>query len=615
MLGAYSTPLALLGGSPLRIAVGMGTCGKAAGAERVLKACAAACGDVQVAAVGCRGMCWAEPLVCLIGRDGEERWYANVEEADVASIATMAKHAALVGLGKTEDSLADKRLPQPEEMGFTSHQVRRVMSDCGIVDPTSIEEYRLCGGFSALDMALEEMDPEDVIALVSESGLRGRGGAGFPTGKKWRAVFEASRKRTMEPFVVVNADEGDPGAYMDRALLESDPFLVIEGVMICAFAIGARKGYLFIRSEYREAVKSANSAVMSLRRQGILGDRFDIAVVESAGAYLCGEETALISVLENRPPYPARRPPYPAERGIFGHPTCVNNVETFANIPGIVIEGPVGFKSAGTSESPGTKVFSLSGSIERCGLVEVGLGTPIDVVVKEIGGAGDYKAVQVGGPSGIVLPASEGKRPLAYEDLGEVGGFMGSGGVVVLDDRRCVVETVRYFMEFNAQESCGRCEACREGTLQCEQLLSRITAGEGVPADLARLEDIARDMEDHALCGLGRAAAHPLLSALHHFREEFESHLAGSCPALSCNALLRFRIDQDKCQGERCCLLTCPGNAIRGGFGKPGRIVERLCQHCWSCALTCPYGAVVVESGARFGSSGELGFSGVGRGS
>lgn len=586
-----------------RITVGMGTCGQAAGARTVLAALNSAVDNMGISAdvitVGCRGLCFAEPLVELMLPDGPAYSWGNVDSSLAAAIAGGLRgfqedgtHSSLLGVRYGAASLESLLL----DTAFDELQSRRVMENCGKIDPFSVEEYLACGGYSALETVLSDASPEAVVEAVASSGLRGRGGAGFPTGRKWQAMRDAIES---ERFFIVNADEGDPGAYMDRGLLESDPHRVLEGLIIASYATGCSKAYFFIRAEYPLAVRTVEKAIRDAYREGLLGKRIfgsefslDVGIVRGAGAFLCGESTAMVNVLEGGECTTRPKPPHLVEKGLWGKPTCINNVETLANIPLIIARGSTWFRSVGTSDSPGTKIFSLTGAVGRGGLIEVPLGSTLESVVFEIGKASNPKAVQIGGPSGTILPVSLKNLQISYEGLDSVDGMMGSGGFVVIGNDRCVVETAKYLVAFSEKASCKKCHACREALRECAAILERICAGEGCEEDLIRLEELSLKTRSSKLCGLGRTALNPVLSSLRHFHEEYQAHLRGECPGLTCEKLVSYEIDSTKCQGERCCLLTCPGNAIKGPFGKPGRIVSRLCQKCGMCAISCPYSAV-----------------------
>ncbi len=576
-----------------RVTVGMGTCGRAAGAKSVFDALSRELGHrAYVVEVGCKGLCSYEPLV-EVTFPGKGTWRFGPVDCSVAEKIA----AFVVGAVDAQEVAA---------FAVDSHvldmQERRVMSNCGTLDPRSIEEYAASGGFDALFSVLEHADSQAVISEMEASGLRGRGGAGFPTGTKWRACAESG-----DPvrYFIANADEGDPGAYMDRGLLESDPYRVIEGLVIGSYAIGAHKAYVFVRAEYTLAVDTLTNALARMREVGLLGSNIagsgytlDIEVVRSAGAFVCGESTAMVRVLENGPIKPRKKPPHLTERGLWGHPTCLNNVETLANVALIAKYGSQWFRSIGTFESPGTKVFSIAGSQVRAGLVEIPLGMTLTDVLYGVVDATNPKAIQIGGPSGGILPADREDLEMSFEGLTEAGAMMGSGGFVVLGQGQCVVETARYLASFAARQSCGQCRACGECTQACADILYTFTQGKGSREDLEQLARLADQLRRGSLCGLGKSAANPILTSLRYFEEEYCAHMEGHCPGLACNELVSYVIEPSKCQGERCCLNTCPGNAIKGPFGKPGRIVSRLCQKCGMCVVYCPYGAVKKVSPA-----------------
>lgn len=580
-----------------RVTVGLGTCGRASGGEQVFKKLKTLFSDakasVELEAVGCRGLCSLEPIVEVATPDGACHMFGNVHDESIDEIAAFVLNQESFSESLRDLVISDRSIAFEE---------RRVLSNCGVVDPQSIEEYIACGGYSSLAKALSTNTADEIIDLVERAGLRGRGGAGFPTGRKWRACADA---KGAEHYFIVNGDEGDPGAYMNRSLLESDPHRVLEGLIIACIAVDAHNAYFFIRAEYPLAVKTVNRAIADAKRANLLGDdilgsgfSLEVQVVRGAGAFLCGESTAMVSVLENGSCKARKKPPHLTESGLWGAPTCVNNVETLANVPLILEHGADWFRSVGTKDSPGTKVFSVTGAVSRSGLVEVPLGSSLGTIVNDIANACDPKAVQIGGPSGAILPATMDSLEISYEGLEHVGGMMGSGGFVVLSDHQCVVEIARYLTNFCASQSCGQCKACFQGTRLAADLLEKVTSGEASASDLDTLGEMAGSIASRTLCGLGKTALNPVATSLHYFREEYEAHVNGVCPGLVCEHLVSYVIKADKCQGERCCLNACPGNAIRGPFGKPGRIVSRLCNKCGMCMLYCPYGAIEKVSPA-----------------
>jgi NADH:ubiquinone oxidoreductase subunit F (NADH-binding)/NAD-dependent dihydropyrimidine dehydrogenase PreA subunit len=474
-----------------------------------------------------------------------------------------------------------------------------VVTDQSGMDPLDLEGYLAAGGFAAYQKCVSEMQPLEVVELIEASGLRGRGGAGYPTGTKWREVAAESGA---ERFVICNGDEGDPGAFMDRLTLESFPFRVLEGMAIAAYAVGARSGFLFIRTEYPLAIRRVAAALEACRERGIFGERFSLEISESAGAFVCGEETALIAAMEGRRANPRLRPPYPAEQGLRGMPTLVNNVETLATVPWIVRNGPSAFRSMGTQGSPGTKTFALAGKILRGGLIEVPMGMSIRRIVEEIGGGiqGEkkLKAVQIGGPSGGCIPESLADLPVDFESLTEAGAMMGSGGMVVLDETDCMVDVARYFMSFTQRESCGKCAPCRVGTRRMLDVLERLCAGTGRPGDVGLLEELAGAVREGSLCGLGRTAPNPVLTTLRYFRAEYEAHAAGACPAGRCKALISYAIG-DECIGCTRCAQRCPAHAIEARPYEKHSIDESLCIRCGTCRQSCPSDAVQVVPRSR----------------
>jgi NADH-quinone oxidoreductase subunit F len=565
----------------IEIRVGLGSCGIASGGEPVRDAIEQAVrkfgGQAVVKAVGCNGMCYREPLVEVIAAD-RRFTYGNVT-------VEMAQQIAHKHLRRRVPTQA----PAP-----SGKQQRIVLENCGEIDPLSIEDYLARGGYRALAMCRADRSPEQVIAEIANAGLRGRGGAGFPTARKW-----ALGRAQADPvkYVICNGDEGDPGAFMDRLVLESDPHRVLEGLAIAAFAIGAAEGYLYIRAEYPLAVDHVRAAIRQAEERGLLGE-LHLEVREGAGAFVCGEETALIQSLEGKRGMPKLRPPYPVERGFRGRPTIINNVETLACVPWIIRYGAAAFAAFGTPTSRGTKVFSLAGKINRGGLIEVPMGITIREVVEDIGGGirngRQFKAVQLGGPSGGCIPARLADTPIDYEALAQTGAIMGSGGLVVLDDRDCMVDIARFFLKFTQAESCGKCTFCRIGTKRMLEILERLCDGKGRPDDIDKLEVLGDYVGRGSLCGLGQTAPNPVLTTLRYFRAEYEAHLhEHRCPAGRCPALIRYRIN-DNCIGCTLCAQACPVDAIAYRPYEKHVVDDKLCTRCDMCRQACQDEAVEV---------------------
>ncbi len=498
-----------------------------------------------------------------------------------------------------EQSGADQ-VPRYQDLDFYKKQKRVVLSKCGSMDPENIEEYIALGGYQALGKALTQMTPEQVIEEVKKSGLRGRGGAGFPTGMKWQ--FAHGAKGTKK-YIICNADEGDPGAFMDRSVLEGDPHAVLEGMAIGAYAIGADEGYMYVRAEYPLAIKRLEIAIRQAEERGLLGKNilgsgvdFVLHIKKGAGAFVCGEETALMASIEGRRGMPRPRPPFPANSGLWGKPTNINNVETWANVPQIIDKGADWFRSMGTEKSTGTKVFALTGKINHTGLAEVPMGITMREIIFDIGGGipngKKFKAVQIGGPSGGCLPESMLDTPVDYDSLTSVGAMMGSGGLVVMDETTCMVDVAKFFLNFTQSESCGKCTPCREGTKRMLEILTRITEGQGTETDLDVLEDLAKNIKQAALCGLGQTAPNPVLSTLKYFRSEYEAHIKEKrCPAGACEKLSRYFIT-DKCRGCGICSRNCPAHAITGEPKQRHVIDQTMCIKCGTCMKNCPFKAI-----------------------
>lgn len=576
------------------VVIGLGSCGIAAGGQRVYDRFAELLhpdrDDSVLKQTGCIGLCYREVLVEVRDRQGRRTVYGEVSPERVDRI--VAEHLR-------QGRVLDEWVVETEEV--LARQQRIVLRNCGVIDPANLEEYRARDGYRALEKALTGMTPGEVIDVIAASGLRGRGGAGFPTGTKWRLARAA---KDPQRYVICNADEGDPGAFMDRSVLEGDPHSVLEGMAIAAYAIGADRGYVYVRAEYPEAVRRLRHAIDQATRLGVLGTNilgrgftFHVALKEGAGAFVCGEETALIASIEGRRGMPRVRPPYPVESGLWGHPTCINNVETFANVPWILLNGADPFKAYGTAASTGTKVFALAGKVRRGGLVEVPMGITINEVVNEIGGGTisgrPFKAVQMGGPSGGCIPAWLGNTLIDYEQLTATGAIMGSGGMVVMDEATCMVDVARFFLGFTQNESCGKCTFCRIGTKRMLEILERICAGRGKNDDLAVLAELGEQIKASSLCGLGQTAPNPVLTTLRYFLEEYQAHIADKrCPAKVCLALVEFWIDPEKCNGCGLCVAACDAGAISGEKKLPHRIDTGTCLRCARCLTVCRQDAI-----------------------
>ena len=559
--------------------------------------------EVKVVRTGCFGLCEAGPVVIVYP---EGTFYSRVKEEDVDEIVSehllkgrKVQHLVYVD-HKTHESSVQKSL---NEIGFYKQQQRVALRNCGVIDPENIDEYIAFDGYQALAKALTEMTPEQVIQEVLDSGLRGRGGAGFPTGKKWQF---ARASQAEQKYFVCNADEGDPGAFMDRSLLEGDPHAILEAMAIGGYAIGAKEGWIYVRAEYPIAVKRLEKAIEQAHEYGLLGDNifgtdfcFDIHIRLGAGAFVCGEETALMASIEGKRGEPRPKPPFPAVKGLFESPTNINNVETLGNIPQIILKGADWFKSIGIPTSTGTKVFALGGKINNTGLVEVPMGIPLRTIIEDIGGGcpngKKFKAVQTGGPSGGCIPASMLDISVDYDSLTKIGAMMGSGGMIVMDEDNCMVDIARFFLDFTVDESCGKCTPCRVGTRRMLEILERITQGKGEEGDIEKLETLAENIKSSALCGLGQTAPNPVLSTIKYFRDEYEAHIKEKrCPAHHCQALLNYKIT-DACRGCTACARKCPVNAISGNVKEQHVIDQQKCIKCGNCMATCKFGAIIKE--------------------
>ncbi len=558
--------------------------------------------EVAVIATGCNGFCERGPIVVV---QPEGIFYQRLKAEDIPHLVEehLLKGRPVKNLMYVPP--ADKEpIPKMSDIGFFMHQRLIVLRNRGRIDPENIEEYIAFDGYRALEKALTKMAPEQIIKEVKDSGLRGRGGAGFPTGLKWERCRSASGNGK---YIVCNGDEGDPGAFMDRSVLEADPHAVIEGMILGARAIGAHKGYIYVRTEYPLALKRIQLAIQQAEEYGLLGKgimgsdfEFTIEVARGAGAFVSGEETSLLAAIEGKIGVPKQRPPYPVQKGLFGKPTVINNVETWANVPQIVLKGGPWFADIGTTTSKGTKIFSLVGKINNTGLVEVPMGIKLKDIIFEIGGGipknKKFKAVQTGGPSGGCIPEKMLNLPIDYESLKEVGSMMGSGGMIVMDEDTCMVDVAKYFMNFLRDESCGKCLSCREGTQRMWEILDKMTKGEGTISDLAVLEELAPIVKDASMCGLGQTAANPVLSTLKYFRDEYLAHIdKKKCPAKVCKALITYTIIPEKCTGCLACLKMCPTTAITGQRKTVHKIDQAKCTKCGSCYQVCKFDAVLVE--------------------
>ena len=624
--GLPKEELALFAGDDVEkttIYVGMGTCGLGAGAaatnEAINEWLKEKGLEANVVAVGCIGLCTAEPIVDIQLPGKARLSFGPIEDKDVKGLLDSVitentiPQEKVIGQLLSDQSENWEEVPNFFEHPFFKPQTRWVLANCGVINPVSIVQYIAHGGYRALKKALSKMKADDVCRTVFDSGLRGRGGGGFPTGRKWQFARAAEHENR---YLVCNADEGDPGAFMDRAVIEGDPHRLIEGMAIAAYAIGANKAYVYIRAEYPLAIERLRVAINDAQEFGFLGNNImgsdfslDFVIKEGAGAFVCGEETALIHSIEGKRGMPRPRPPYPAAQGVFECPTIINNVETLANVPSIIDRGARWFRSVGTESSKGTKVFALSGDVARTGLVEVAMGTSIKEIVTTIGGGVPngkaFKAVQIGGPSGGCIPPDHLETSIDYESLSAVGAMMGSGGLVVMDETTCMVDLATFFMDFIQRESCGKCIPCREGTRRLLEILEAIKRPRGSERrggalerfkGVVAMERLAAVIQDTSLCGLGQTAPNPVLSTLRWFRDEYEAHVyERKCPAGACRELLNWRIDEELCKGCTLCKKKCPADAIMGAVKSPHYIISDKCVGCGTCADVCRFNAVVAD--------------------
>ena len=555
--------------------------------------------EVAVVQTGCHGLCALGPIMLIYP---EGTFYSMVNVDDIPEIVT--EHLLKGRIVKRllyNETVTDDGIKALNETDFYKKQHRIALRNCGVINPENIEEYIGTRGYEALGKVLTEMSPDQVIQVLLDSGLRGRGGGGFPTGLKWKL---AKGNDADQKYVCCNADEGDPGAFMDRSVLEGDPHVVLEAMAIAGYAIGATQGYIYVRAEYPIAVARLEIAINQAREYGLLGENifgtgfsFDVGLRLGAGAFVCGEETALMTSIEGNRGEPRPRPPFPAQKGLFQKPTILNNVETYANIPQIILNGPEWFASMGTEKSKGTKVFALGGKIKNTGLVEIPMGTTLREVVEQIGGGipngKKFKAAQTGGPSGGCIPVEHFDIPIDYDNLISIGSMMGSGGLIVMDEDNCMVDIAKFFLEFTVDESCGKCTPCRIGTKRMLEILEKITKGNGTIEDLDKLEELCYYIKDNSLCGLGQTAPNPVLSTLRYFRDEYLAHVVDKkCPAGVCKSLLSYTIDADKCKGCTLCARTCPNGAIEGKVREPHVILQDKCIKCGACMEKCKFGAI-----------------------
>lgn len=581
----------------MKIVVGEGSCGIAAGAAKVYSAIEKLIGltGSTLTVTGCIGMCFLEPIVDIYDGGELKKRLVKVRPEDAEKI--------IAYVNGDENAVNDIEISDEDKL-FLEKQTRIVLRHCGIINPEIIDEYTACDGYRALEKVLKTMTPEDVIEEIKISGLAGRGGAGFPTWFKWNAARQSPGETK---YLICNADEGDPGAFMDRAVIESDPHNLIEGMLIGAYAIGAKEAVVYVRAEYPLAIERLKEAIKQAEEKGFLGENImgtgfscKMRIKAGAGAFVCGEETALIESLQGERGMPRLKPPFPAQSGYWYKPSNINNVETFANVSWIILNGGEAFAAMGTEGSKGTKVFALTGKIKRGGLVEIPMGKTLRDVIFDIGGGikngKKFKAVQMGGPSGGCIPAELLDTVIDYKALGATGAIMGSGGMVVMDETTCMVSMAQFFLDFTAKESCGKCIHCRIGTKRMLEILNRIVKGEGREGDIELLEELCYSIKDGALCGLGQTAPNPVLTTIKYFRNEYEAHINDKkCPAKSCPDLLEYTIDADKCRGCTLCAKKCPANAISGEVKSAHRIDRDKCIKCGSCVNVCRFGAVNVD--------------------
>ncbi len=598
-----------------RLTVGMATCGLVAGAQPVYDALTELLendediADVVVDRVGCIGTCFLEPIVEVFDAQGARTTYVHVDAEKAAEIVEQHIKGGKVVTEYTiggHVEYGQEGVVNVEDARFYSVQKRVVLRNCGLIDPEDIDQYLLLGGYSAIAHALDDMEPQEVIDVVLESGLRGRGGAGFPTGRKWQFAKNAVHPEGIK-HIVCNADEGDPGAFMDRSILESDPHSVVEAMAIAGFAIGVSQGFIYVRAEYPIAVRRLQIAIEQARAKGLLGENilgsgfsFDLGLRLGAGAFVCGEETALRTSIEGHRGEPRPRPPFPANKGVFGKPTVLNNVETWANITYIINNGADAYKAIGTEDTTGTKVFALGGKVKQAGLVEVAMGTSLRTIIEEVGGGvaegKTFKAAQTGGPSGGCIPAKHLDTPIDFGSLKAIGSMMGSGGLIVMDEDTCMVDVARFFLDFVVDESCGKCVPCRIGTKRLLGLLDKIIGGNGVPEDLDIIEELCAHLKTSSLCALGQTAPNPVLSTIRHFREEYEEHVNDRhCGAGICRRLVLYNIDPESCFGCTACARGCPAGAIEGELKSPHVIDQSKCIRCGACYEVCRLGAIRIS--------------------